>query len=187
MVLKKINAALSLLAFAGMAAHIGYSSFVCLTFYYDPQLKLIMAIPFMTAVCLHAVLGMCSVFLLSDGTRAADYKRLNIGTVIQRVTAALILPLLILHINSFGLLQSTAEQGQYVLFALLILAQVIFYAVVTAHAAVSFGRALITLGRLSSERGRKAINTAVYIFCALLFAAASFAVIKGELAMFLHI
>lgn len=186
MKLKKINAVLALLSFIAMFLHIGYSSFAYFTFYYNPVMTKIFAFPFMTLTCLHAVVGMCSVFLLSDGTSANLYPRQNVKTIVQRITAALIFPLLILHLNTFALLQSTSSNKQYVLFALLILSELLFYAVVISHAAVSFSKALLTLGRLGSVKALKITDKIVYILCSLLFVAASFSIIKGQLTMFLH-
>ena len=186
MVLKKCNAVLSLLTFAALLLHVGYTAYTYLTFYYNPALKMAFAVPFAVLTCLHAVLGMCSVFLLADGTRMGLYAKKNIRTIIQRISAALIFPLLILHINTFGLLQATSSSGQYMLFALLILSELVFYLTVFLHAAVSVGRALITLGILSSQKAQKITDMTVEILCALLFAVTAFAVIKGQLTMFLQ-
>lgn len=92
MPLKKINAALGLLSIAAMLLHIGYTVFAYLAFYYDPMLKLLTAIPFMVLACLHAICGILTVFLQADGTRLDLYPRQNARTVLQRVSAALMLP-----------------------------------------------------------------------------------------------
>jgi succinate dehydrogenase hydrophobic anchor subunit len=186
MPLKKINAALGLLSIAAMLLHIGYTVFAYLAFYYDPMLKLLTAIPFMVLACLHAVCGMLTLFLQSDGTRLDLYPRQNARTILQRVSAALMLPLLILHINTFGLLQSSAEAGQWIWFALLMLSQPLFYGVVQTHIAVSVTRGLITLGWLSSTEKQKVIDRVVYILCALAFVVSTFVVVRTELAMFLY-
>ena len=185
MPLKKINAALGLLSIAAMLVHIGYTVFAYLAFYYNPTLKLLTAVPFMVLACLHAVCGMLTVFLQSDGTRLDMYPRQNVRTVLQRVSAALMLPLLILHINTFGLLQSSAEAGQWLWFALLMLSQPLFYATVLIHIAVSVTRGFITLGWLTSTEKQKVIDRVVYILCALAFAVSTFVVVRTELAMFL--
>ena len=185
MPLKKINAALGLLSIAAMLVHIGYTVFAYLAFYYNPTLKLLTAVPFMVLACLHAICGMLTVFLQSDGTRLDMYPRQNVRTVLQRVSAALMLPLLILHINTFGLLQSSAEAGQWLWFALLMLSQPLFYATVLTHIAVSVTRGFITLGWLSSSEKQRKIDRVVYILCALAFAVSTFVVVRTELAMFL--
>ena len=185
MLLKKTNAALGLLSIVAMLLHIGYTVFAYLAFYYNPTLKLLTAIPFMVLACLHAVCGMLTLFLQSDGTRLELYPKQNARTILQRVSAALMLPLLILHINTFGLLQSSAEAGQWIWFALLMLSQPLFYGVVQTHIAVSVTRGLITLGWLSSTEKQKVIDRVVYILCALAFAVSTFVVVRTELAMFL--
>ena len=185
MKLKKINAALGLLSIAAMLLHIGYTVFAYLAFYYNPTLKLLTAIPFMVLACLHAVCGMLTLFLQSDGTRLELYPKQNARTILQRASAALMLPLLILHINTFGLLQSSAEAGQWIWFALLMLSQPLFYGVVQTHIAVSVTRGLITLGWLSSTEKQKVIDRVVYILCALAFVVSTFVVVRTELAMFL--
>ena len=185
MKLKKINAALGLLSIVALLVHMGYTVFAYLSFYYNPTLKLLTAIPFIVLVCLHAICGMLTVFLQTDGTRPDLYPKQNLRTILQRVSAALIMPLLILHINTFSLLESTAGAGQWVWFALLMFSQPLFYGTALTHVAVSVTRGLITLGLLSSRDKQKIIDRVIYIICAAAFAAATFVVLRTELAMFL--
>lgn len=185
MKLRKINAALGLLSIVAMLLHIGYTVFAYLAFYYNPDLKVLTAVPFMVLACLHAVCGMLAVFLQSDGTRLDMYPRQNVRTILQRISAALMLPLLILHINTLGLLQSTAGAGQWLWFALLMLSQPLFYATALTHIATSVTRAFITLGWLSSAEKQRAIDRVVYVLCALAFAVSAFVVLRTELGMFL--
>ncbi len=185
MKIKKINAVLSLLTTAAVFIHVGYTAYAYLTFYYNPLLKNLTSKPFMIFACLHAVCGMAIVFFSSDGTALDRYPKLNVGTVLQRATAILILPLLLLHINVFGLLKNCAESGTWFPFVLLMISQPVFYGTVFTHVAVSFSRALVTLGALSSPEKKKAVDRTVYIVCGVFFAAATYAVIKGQLAMFL--
>lgn len=186
MKLKKTNAILGLLSTLCLLLHVCYSAFAYLTFYYNPLLKYVFSLPFIVLTCLHAVCGMLSVFLLSDGTRLTQYPRQNRQTLLQRVSAAAIFPLLILHLDTFSLMQSCAEKGQTLLILLLMLVQVLFYAVVLLHIAVSVTKGFITLGLLSSDVTRKRMDTVIYVLSAILLAAASFSVIKGEAAMFIH-
>ena len=185
MKLKKVNAVLALLSTLALFLHMGYNAWSYLTFYYNPTLKNLTSWPLMVLTCAHAVCGMCTVFLMGDGTRMGAYGKLNKKTVIQRVTAALIFPLLIVHMNTFNLLQSSAVNGQWWLFAVLILVQLAFYAVITMHTAVSFSKALITLGMLGDINKQKAIDRVFGIICTALLLVTSFAVVKGQLAMFL--
>ena len=84
MKLKKWNAALGLLSILLLLIHVGYSVFAYLTLYYNPGLTKWMAVPFMVVSCLHAVLGMISVFTQADGTRMDLYPRQNLCTVLRR-------------------------------------------------------------------------------------------------------
>ena len=183
--LKKINAILSLLSVLLLTVHVGYNIFSYITFYYNPALKLLTAIPFMVVVCGHAICGMCSVFLASDGTDLTMYRKQNRGTVIQRVSAALIFPLLILHINAFNLLKTFSSNGQFLLFFLIMFLQVLFFAVIALHIATSFSKAFITLGLLSDMDKKKRIDLITWIVCAVSFVAAVYSVVRGEIIMFI--
>ena len=185
MKLKKVNAVLSLLSVLTLMIHVGYSTFAYLTFYYNPTLKTLTSLPFIIFVCLHAICAMCSVFLYSDGTRVDVYRKQNMGTVIQRVSAALIFPLLFIHVKTFDLLKSSAADGRWFLFGLWIFVQVFFFGVIFAHTATSFSKALITLGLLSDREKQRKLDRIVYVVCAVFFLVAAGAVVKGELAMFL--
>lgn len=184
MKLKKINAILAVVSTVAMLVHIGYTDFAYLTMYYNPFLKRLTSLPFMIATCLHAVCGMSAVFMQSDGTRLDLYPEQNKKTIVQRLSAALIFPLLLLHINTFDLLKNCAESGNTVCFVLLLISQPIFYGVIFAHTSVSFSRSLITLGILSSRERQKTIDRIAGISSVVLFAVTVFAVIKGQLAMF---
>ena len=185
MKLKKINAWLGLLSIVLILLHVGYSVISYLTFYYDPVLKLVFSIPFIVVVCLHAVCGMLIVFTMKDGSRADLYPKQNQRTILQRASAALIFPLLILHIKTFSLMQASAENGHKVYIILLMLAEILFFAVVITHVAVSFTNGLITLGLLTDRELQKKIDRVVYVIGAILFAIAVFAVIRVQASMFL--
>ncbi len=184
MKMKKINAALGLLSIVALLVHMGYTVFAYLTFYYNESLKMLTAIPFMVLVCLHAVCGMLTVFLQADGTRLDLYPKQNLRTILQRASAALMLPLLILHINTFSLLQSTARAGQWLWFTFLMISQPLFYGISLTHIAVSVTSGLITLGLLSSREKQKRIDIALYLLCAAAFVMATCVVLNTELAMF---
>ena len=97
MKLKKTNAVLALLTTLFILVHIGYNTYCYLAYYYNPTLKIATSIPVMLSVCLHGILGMLAVFLMGDGTKLTTYPKQNIRTIVQRISAALIFPLLILH------------------------------------------------------------------------------------------
>ena len=186
MKLKKCNAVLSLLTVLALLLHVGYVFYAYLTFDYNASIQKVLSRAVEVLVCIHAVLGMCLVFLMGDGTRLRDYPRQNLSTVLQRVSAALIFPLLIVHLNTFTLLQGFAAQGRMPQFALILALQVIFYADVAVHVVTSLPRAFITLGWLRREQTRKRLDRALWVLGALVFAAVTVTVVRTQLVMFLH-
>ena len=185
MKLKKINAVLALLTMLFILIHIGYNSYCYLTFYYNPTLKNVTAIPVMLLTCAHGICGILAVFLMGDGTKLNTYPKQNIRTIIQRVSAALFFPLLILHLNTFNILKNSSEEGTWFKFIVVILCQVIFYGVVIIHTAVSVTKALITLGLLSSPTKQKKLDKFIFLAAGFILAIATFSIIKGQLSMFL--
>ena len=185
MKLKKLSAFFGLLSILLILLHVGYSIYAYLTFYYNPFLQKVFAVPFMVTVCLHAVCGMIILFTKPDGIRADLYPGLNRRTIVQRISAVLIFPLLLLHINTFSMMKNSAENSRPVFVVLLMIGEVIFYGTVLTHVAVSFSNGFVTLGILSSQKTRKVMDTAVCIFCGICFAAASYIILKGQAAMFL--
>ena len=186
MKLKKLNAALSLLSVALLLAHLGYNVYTYLTFRYHPVPVRLLANAASIAICLHAILGMCLVFLMGDGTRLAGYTRQNLRTVLQRVSAALMFPLLLPHVQNFALLQTAAEGGQMFKFTMLLVLEVLFFADVILHIAVSFSRALITLGWLQKPETQKTVDRIAWVVGAVVFLVAAVAVVRTQLIMFLH-
>ena len=184
--IKKINAVLALLTTLALIIHIGYNIFAFLTFYYNPVLKTVTTTPMIVLCCAHGICGMCSVFLLGDGTRLDVYQKENRKTIMQRISAALIFPLLILHLKTFGLLQDLSAAGNWVPFYLILIVQVLFFGVIILHTAVSFSKALITLGLLSDRSLQKKIDVVAWIFGFALFIAAAYAVTSGEIMMFVN-
>ena len=185
MKLKKINAILGLLSILFILLHIGYNVFAYLTFFYDPVLKTVFTAPLMIAVMLHAVCGMLTVFLLNDGTRLDMYPKQNLGTILQRVSAALIFPLLIIHMKTFSVMQASAEAGRTGVILIMIVLEILFFAVILTHVAISFSKGLITLGFLSSPDKAKKTDRVVYVLGAIVFCISVFAVVKTQVAMFL--
>ncbi|MCR5667195.1 MAG: hypothetical protein K6G01_10220 [Eubacterium sp.] len=183
---KKINASLGLLSIVFMLLHIGYTVFSYLTYYYNPVLKMVFAIPFMVLVCLHAVCGMLTVFTQADGTRMDLYPKLNLKTILQRASAALIFPLLILHINTFSLLQACAERGLTFFIVLLFVSEMIFFATVLTHVSISLTKGLVTLGILTSVEIQKKLDRIIYIVSAIIYVVAVYSVLNTQIVMFVN-
>ena len=89
--------------------------------------------------------------------------------------------LLPLHIKNFDILSGTAGTPW---FTVMQAVQVLFYGTVMLHIAASAGNALITLGVITSDKARRRSDISVRIICAILFLAASYAIIRTQIAMF---
>lgn len=183
--LKKANAIVALLASFALLGHMAYCSYAYATLSYNPQLKSLSTVPFILCACVHGVLGMCAVFLQGDGTRLDGYWKLNWRTIAQRISASLIFPLLIVHLKTFTMLSDFAANASWGQFALVILTQVLFYAVVATHVASSFSKAFITLGLIGSREMQRKLDRMTFALCSVAFCAATFVIVRGELLMFL--
>ena len=78
-----------------------------------------------------------------------------------------------------------SSEGKWVPFVLLMALQILFYADVLVHTALSLSKGLITLGIIQDRNKLKILDKVVFVVCAAAFLFASFAVIKGQLTMFL--
>ena len=185
MKLKKATAALGLASIVLMLVHMGYNVFAYLMFYYNPAVQMALSVPFMVMVCIHAICGMLSVSLKKEGGSLDLYTRHNIRTILQRVSAALIFPLLIMHINTFSLLEAAAQSAVPALVVLIFAAEILFFACVVTHVATSLTNALITLGILASRDTQHTLDRIIYVIGAIAFAVASYAVVSGQASMFL--
>ena len=67
----------------------------------------------------------------------------------------------------------------------LMLAELLFFAAVMTHIAVSLTNGFITLGVLSSRETKKKIDRVIYVIGALGFVIAAYAVVKVQIVMFL--
>ena len=184
--LKKANAILGLLSIVFMVIHIGYSVFCYLTMYYNETLKAHIAAPLIVLMCLHAICGMLTLFFQSDGSSMNMYPKKNMGTIIQRVCAALIFPLLILHLFTFNIMKSAAKSGNMWVIYLMFVVEILFFACVIAHVSISLSKGLVTLGLLTSPTAQKRLDILMYILGAVVYVIAVVAIIRGQIGMFLY-
>ena len=162
--IKKWNARLSLFTMALLLIHELYQLYAYISFYYNPVLSKAFGYAVASGFVLHGILSAICIFALHDAKTVA-YKKLNFKTVLQRVSAVIILLLLPLHILSFSLLQSSVGSFVYVIVES---AQVVFYAALSCHVGLSFSNALVTLGRLEDKGKKRAIDRIVLIFWVML-------------------
>lgn len=180
MAIKKWNARLSLLTVLLLLIHEGYQLFAYITFYYNPLLSKVTGYAVAACLVLHAILSVVGVDVLHDAKGVA-YKRLNIRTVLQRVSAMLLILLLPLHIFSFPLLKSSAGGFGYILVEA---AQIAFYTTLFCHIATSFSSALVTLGWLSDIKKKRIIDVVVLVICVIMLIAVSVIITTGHTKIF---
>lgn len=180
--IKKWNARLSLFTMALLLIHELYQLYAYISFYYNPVLSKAFGYAVVSGFVLHGILSAVCIFALHDAKTVA-YKKLNLKTVLQRVSAAIIVLLLPLHILSFSLLQSSVGS---IVYTVVEIAQVVFYAALLCHVGLSFSNALVTLGRLEDIGKKRVIDGIVIILCAILFLTAS-VVITTTHAKIFHI
>ena len=185
MKLKKVNAVLGLLSILLLMVHIVCNVGAHIMNYHDPSFMAITSIPFMSVACIHAVLGMCTVFLMGDGTRLDLYSKINSRTVVQRVSAALIFPLLIIHLKGHDLLMASISARAAVLLVLDLMCQTLFFAAVLLHIVPSFSKALITLGLITTEKQQRTIDRICNVLGVIIFVFAVFATIMGMVKEFM--
>ncbi|SCW48522.1 hypothetical protein SAMN02910456_01341 [Ruminococcaceae bacterium YRB3002] len=180
---KKVNAVLGLAIIAAFLVHILYEIISFLTFYYNPSVTKTIANIVAPMTIAHIIISAVIVFIAHDKGNGLRYPKLNVRTIIQRISAVIMVLLLPVHFQTFGMLQRSAEDGRAGFIALIAL-QILFYGIVLTHVAVSTGNAFITLGLIDTEQKRRRLDVAIWIICAVLFVAASVVIVRTELIMF---
>ena len=175
-----MNAYLSIIITVLLVVHAGYESAAFFMMYYNPLLSKITGYLIAGMVTVHALISVICLFVLHD-SKSVTYIKLNIGTVIQRICAMLMIVLLPVHILAIGLLSGSIGCYGYVLTEA---AQVLFYAAVFTHLAVSFEKSLITLGWLEKEATRRRLNIIMTVVCLLMFIVTGVITITTHIKMF---
>lgn len=176
---KKWNARLAIFTFFLLLIHEGYQLFAYLTFYYNSTISAITGFSLAGCFLAHGILSAISVFVLHDA-KIVTYKKRNCKTVLQRASAVVVILLLPVHIFSFSLLQRSETAAYAVIEAL----QIVYYAALTGHIAVSIGNALVTLGLLADIGKKRVLDTVVFVVCALLFIAVCVIITMGHAKLF---
>lgn len=168
MKLKKLNSILGILlilALLGHAATMGYSLW---TGWYNFPLCKMLARATAALAAAHGFLSILIMFTAHDGGNFR-YKKLNRATLIQRISAVMILVFLHSHIKAYAHMATHAQltTGQSIFF---MVTELLFFAAVMSHTAVSVSKAAITLGLVDSPSKIKMIDKAAYILCAAIMA-----------------
>lgn len=179
---KRANAVVALLMIAALLIHVVYEVWSYLAFYYNPLVTKLIAYGFVALVVVHILLSVAIVFGQHDTKELRSYPKKNLRTIIQRVSAVMILLLLPWHIKTGDWI--VTHTGGAALFHVLLVLQVLFYAMVFLHIATSFSRALITLGWLESRRTQRVIDGIVGVVCLAGLVFAAVVVIQTQFILF---
>ena len=182
MKIKKINAAAALFLIALLLIHVIYEVWSYVAFFYNPLVTAIIAYSFAAVACFHMVLAGWSVFRVHDGSTLRMYPRANLGTILQRCSAVVIIVLLPIHAKTGDWVAGHAV-GQAG-FTFLMCLQVLFWLLIGIHVTVSLSRALITLGVLSDMRRKKTIDIVTAVVCAVGLTFAAYVVIRTDIFLF---
>ncbi|MGN1372725.1 MAG: hypothetical protein ACI4VK_01605 [Candidatus Coproplasma sp.] len=167
MVLKKINAVSALAAMLVAICHIGIMSYSLWTGWYNYNICKGFAWATASLFSLHVLLSLIIFFFIHDPSKVR-YKKHNVGVIIQRVSAILMLLLIHLHTSAYAHV-ATGEVLSTGVVVLRIITEILFFGSVLVHMGDSCPKALITLGVLPSERAFRVVAYISCIFCGLLF------------------
>ena len=171
MKLKKANATFGLLTIALLLAHAGYEVITFSLMLYDPVVTKVIGWSCMAVVGIHAILGMSIMMFAHDGSDLWKYPKENRRTILQRGSAIGILVMIALHLKCFDLIKS----GTAGLVAAEVI-QVLFFACVFTHIALSFSNAFVTLGVLEDLKKKQRIDAVASIICGICFIVAAFVI-----------
>ena len=170
-IVKKINALAGLAVIAALCCHGGSMCYSMLTGWYDFNIAKTFANIILIAVAVHAFLSITIFFFFHDGA-VLKYKKENISTLLQRISAVAILILLHIHINTYSFMATGETLGveQIIIHCT---SEILYFASIMTHIAVSIGKGAVTLGMVKSSASLKRINLISYIICGIAMAAAS--------------
>ncbi|MGN0421672.1 MAG: hypothetical protein ACI4EY_02940 [Lachnospiraceae bacterium] len=179
MKLKKVNAAIGLLIVLALGGHAGTMGYSLWTGWYSYVVCKMLARLTVSLVSVHVILTLVEYFFFHDGSEF-KYKNYNWSAILQRATAIAMIVLLHIHMKAYahvvtGVVLTT---GQTVFFCV---EELLFFAAVLSHAAVSVSKGVITLGLVSTPRAILVIDRICYVSGAF----AMLAVAGGMLSFFL--
>lgn len=163
--LKKMNAAMAFMVILSLLCHAGTMCFSLWTGWYNLLIAKTFAYITVISLAFHVLFSLILFFFVHDGANL-KYTKENRSTFLQRTSALAMLILLHAHVNAYSHM-ATGEvltTGQTIFYCL---SELLFYASVMTHVAVSFSKGLITLGFVSSAETIHRIDIAAYIICAV--------------------
>ena len=162
MLLRKINAVISLLVTLLILDHTMFHAVWMISKGTVEKSEGSMSFVLVGLVLIHAIISIAMAIFAHRNSEKRPYKqypKMNVATLVQRISGILMVILGGLHIvGALGLLHTPR-----IVFATI---TPIFFAIVLAHAAISTSKAFITLG-IGGARFVKAVDVAMKVICAL--------------------
>ena len=179
MKLKKFNAAIGLLIVLSLCGHAGTMGYSLWTGWYSYVVCKMLARITVSLACIHVLVTLAEFFFFHDGS-GFQYRNFNRSTIFQRISAIAMILLLHIHMKAYAHVVTGAvlTTGQKVFFCV---EELLFFASVLTHAAISVSKGVITLGLVSSPGAIAVIDKICYV----LGAWAMLAVTGGMLSFFL--
>ena len=167
MKLKKINALAGLVATLLLLCHAGTMTLSLYTGWYNyPVCKTFAKLIFLF-VAVHIICSLIILFFYHDGSETGLYKKANTRLILQRASAILMMLLIHTHTKAYKHMATgtTLTTGQSLFFLIF---EILFLCTVMLHVSMSFSKALITLGILSSPAKAGVLDKIILILCILL-------------------
>lgn len=158
---KKCNAVLGLVTALILAAH-NTANAVMMLLGRVGQYPRGPAFALMGGVFLHGVISVAFLLFRRDGARLR-YEKLNLATLVQRITAFALIPAISLHIHL-----RVGQQGEGLMAVLITHFFIMLFSFI--HISLSVPNALVTLGWLDNSRQHAAARRICWAVCGVLFA-----------------
>lgn len=161
MLLRKINAVLSLFSTILILLHAIFYSVWMLSRGGIAKMSAYLSQTLVVVMVAHAIISIALAVLSRKGVKKGEYKtypKMNVATIVQRISGILIILLLSVHIAG-----SINHFQPKILHAIL---HPLFFIIVLAHVAVSVSKAFITLG-IGSARAIKIIDIVAKVISGL--------------------
>lgn len=171
MKMKKINSVITLALILSLLGHIGVMTYSLWTGWYVYSICKFFPRAALALLLVHILLSIIIFFFAHDGSDL-KYARLNIGTILQRATAIIMMIFIHFHMKAYAHVV-TGQVLSCGMTAFRMITEFLFFAAALAHIAVSTGKAFITLGLARSEKAIQTINKVSYSICTILLLASA--------------
>lgn len=175
--IKKANAAVSLLCCVTLLGHYGTMVYSLLTGWYSLSLCKNLAYANAAMVSVHVGLVLILFFFFHDSSNLSRYPKENKDALVQRISALVILLLLHAHVKNYGFIMSRDPLSLAERIRIIVM-EVLFFEAVFSHVGTSVGKALVSLGLITRRETLQRVNKALHIGTILLNITASLSMIR---------